>query len=108
MTYIDFLGERLVKDIVYSEYIGINDDDLIKMAEKKVIATNRERKIDSILFNKKFEPLKIEDTEEYKEARNVIPYSEYLAENLDKQIKYSEYLANNDNIKYSEYIKKYE
>ena len=48
---------------------GFGDEKLLKKAEKKVIAVNREKKIDSILDDKKFEPLDIEDTDEYKEYK---------------------------------------
>jgi len=47
--------------------IGNCDPALLEITKNKVIAENRDRKIDSILFDDPYEELKIEDTEEYKE-----------------------------------------
>jgi len=49
-----------------------SDPELLKKAEKRVIAENREKQIDSILEDKDFEPTKLEDTEEYKEYQKGI------------------------------------
>lgn len=46
---------------------GFGDEELLKKAEKKVTAVNRERQIDDILHDIPFEPLDIKDTDEYKE-----------------------------------------
>lgn len=46
---------------------GFGDEELYKRAKNKVTAINRERQIDEILFDKKYEPITIEETEEYKE-----------------------------------------
>ena len=43
------------------------DPKLLEAAKNKVIAVNRERQIEDILEDKNYIPLKIEDTEEYKE-----------------------------------------
>jgi hypothetical protein len=61
--------------IVYAPYItmektGIIESDLLKKAEKKVKAFNRERKIDSILEDTEYIPMDIKETEEYKEFEN--------------------------------------
>lgn len=58
-------------DLVSVQPIGGGDPKLLEAAKTKVKATNRERQMDSVLEDKPFEPLKIEDTEEYKE------YSKY-------------------------------
>jgi len=54
-------------DLVAVKPMGGGDYDLIKKAEVIVKATNRERKIDSIVDDIKYEPLDIKDTNEYKE-----------------------------------------
>jgi len=61
--------------IVYAPYIPIHstviiESDLLKKAEKKVKAFNRERKIDSILEDTEYIPMDIEETEEYEEFKN--------------------------------------
>jgi hypothetical protein len=58
--------------IVFAPYIpmqstGIIESDLLKKAEKKVRAFNRERKIDSILEDTEYIPMDIKETDEYKE-----------------------------------------
>ena len=54
---------------IISHNISIISDntELLKKAEKVVVSTNRERGINSILYNIEFIPLSIEETEEYKE-----------------------------------------
>jgi hypothetical protein len=48
--------------------MGGGDPKLLEAAKNKVKSVNRERQMDSIIEDDKpFEPLKIEDTEEYKE-----------------------------------------
>ena len=65
-------------DLVSVNPIGGGDPKLLEAAKSKVKATNRERQMDSILEeDKPFEPLKIEDTEEYKE------YSKYSGPKMD-------------------------
>ncbi len=55
---------------VAASTIADGDSKLLEIAKNKVIAINRDRKIDSILFDDPYEELKIEDTEEYKEYLN--------------------------------------
>jgi len=102
INYQDYLAEKLYKSISYSIYTAIDpygyDDTLLKKAQKKVTAVNRERQIDNILEDKPFEPLKIEDTDEYKEYMATCSYSTYLAEKLDKSISYVEYIAESNYI----------
>jgi len=57
---------------VAASTIADGDSKLLEIAKNKVIAINRDRKIDSILFDDPYEELKIEDTEEYKEYLNSI------------------------------------
>lgn len=99
INYQDYLAEKLYKSISYSIYTAIDpygyDDTLLKKAQKKVTAVNRERQIDNILEDKPFEPLKIEDTDEYKEYMATCSYSTYLAE---KFISYVEYIAESNYI----------
>ena len=64
-------------DLVSVNPIGGGDPKLLEAAKSKVKATNRERQMDSVLEDKPFEPLKIEDTEEYKE------YSKYSGPKMD-------------------------
>jgi hypothetical protein len=55
-------------DLVSVQPIGGGDPKLLEAAKNKVKSVNRERQMDSIIEDDKpFEPLKIEDTEEYKE-----------------------------------------
>jgi hypothetical protein len=56
-------------DLVATKPMG-GDYDLIKKAEIIVKATNRERKIDSVVDDIKYEPLDIKDTDEYKEYQS--------------------------------------
>lgn len=56
-------------DLVGVKPMG-GDYDLIKKAEVIVKASNRERKINSIVDDIKYEPLDIKDTDEYKEYRS--------------------------------------
>jgi hypothetical protein len=77
-------------DLVSVNPIGGGDPKLLEAAKSKVKATNRERQMDSILEeDKPFEPLKIEDTEEYKE------YSKYSGPKMD--LLYIDYQYNNSN-----------
>lgn len=96
INYQDYLAEYMPDSIAYSTYIGVDpygDSDLLKKAKSKVTAVNRERQIEDILEDKPFEPLKIEDTDEYKEYMATCSYSTYIAENLNRSICYSEYIA---------------
>jgi hypothetical protein len=97
INYQYYLTEHLDKSKSYAIYIAIdpyNDDDaLLKKAQKKVTAVNRERQIEDILEDKPFEPLKIEDTDKYKEYMATCSYSTYIAENLNRSICYTEYIA---------------
>jgi len=61
--------------IVFAPYIhmestAIIESSLLKKAEIKVKAINRERQIDSILEDKDFIPMDIKETAEYKEFEN--------------------------------------
>jgi hypothetical protein len=77
-------------DLVSVNPIGGGDPKLLEAAKSKVKATNRERQMDSVLEeDKPFEPLKIEDTEEYKE------YSKYSGPKMD--LLYIDYQYNNSN-----------
>jgi hypothetical protein len=96
INYQDYLAENLKNSPSYAVYTAIDpygDSDLLKKAKSKVTAVNRERQIDDILDDVPFEPLKIEDTDEYKEYMATCLYSTYIAENLDRSICYSEYIA---------------
>lgn len=62
------------------------DPKLLEAAKSKVKATNRERQMDSVLEDKPFEPLKIEDTEEYKE------YKKYSGSGPRMDLIYLDYL----------------
>jgi hypothetical protein len=65
-------------DLVSVNPIGEGDPKLLESAKSKVKSVNRERQMDSVLDeDKPFEPLKIEDTEEYKE------YSKYSGPKMD-------------------------
>jgi hypothetical protein len=58
--------------------MGGGDPKLLEAAKNKVKSVNRERQMDSVLEeDKPFEPLKIQDTEEYKE------YSKYSGPKMD-------------------------
>lgn len=46
---------------------GFADEKLLEKAKKKVTAVNRDRQIEEILDDKEYVPLKIEETEEYKQ-----------------------------------------
>ena len=52
---------------VAAQTLSMGDEKLLEEAVIKVTATNRDRKIDSILFDEDYEELKLEDTEEYQE-----------------------------------------
>jgi hypothetical protein len=45
--------------------------DSFDEVKKRVIAINRDRKIDSILFDKTYEEYKLEDTEEYRKFQDI-------------------------------------
>ncbi len=65
-------------DLVSVHPIGGGDPKLLEAAKNKVKSVNRERQMDSVLEeDKPFEPLKIQDTEEYKE------YSKYSGPKMD-------------------------
>lgn len=71
ISYSDYLAEQIDSTISYSDYLSSYDDlkkKLLDKAKKKVNAVNRERQIDSILFDKEYILLDIKETEEYKEA----------------------------------------
>lgn len=51
---------------VFAQTLSLGDEKLLEEAKIKVTATNRDRKIDSILFDEEYQELKLEDTEEYK------------------------------------------
>jgi hypothetical protein len=70
-------AKTIGQDLVSVNPIGGGDLKLLEAAKSKVKATNRERQMDSVLEDKPFEPLKIEDTEEYKE------YSKYSGPKMD-------------------------
>jgi len=52
---------------VMAQTLSMGDEKLLEEAKIKVAATNRDRKIDSILSDADYEELKLEDTEEYQE-----------------------------------------
>jgi len=93
------IGNGTTGTINYSDYIAIDNDELLKKAEKKVIAINRQRKIDAILEDKEYIPFLIEETEEYKLYNDL--NSHYSYENMYKSIAYGEYICD---IAYGEYI----
>lgn len=64
-------GPQQESGIVYAPYImqettASISSPLLEAAQQKVKAINRDRKIDSILEDTEFIPIKLEDTEEYK------------------------------------------
>lgn len=67
ISYSEYLAEQIDRTISYSEYLGY--DTLLAKAKSKVIAVNRQRQIDGILYDIDFDFLKLEDTDEYKEYR---------------------------------------
>ena len=65
-------------DLVSVQPIGGGDPKLLEAAKNKVKSVNRERQMDSVLEeDKPFVPLKIQDTEEYKE------YNKYSGPKMD-------------------------
>lgn len=52
---------------VAAQTLSMGDEKLLEEAKIKVAAINRDRKIDSILFDEDYQELKLEDTEEYQE-----------------------------------------
>ena len=109
INYQDYIAEQVDKTISHAVYYGpsfsVEDDDtMLKKAQNKVTAINRERQIDNILHDIPFEPIKIEAIEEYQDYLSN-RYSTYLSENLNKSICYADYSDHNlDEISYSEYI----
>lgn len=64
-------GPQQEPSIIYAPYImqettASISSPLLEAAKQKVKAINRDRKIDSILEDTEFIPMKLEDTEEYK------------------------------------------
>lgn len=63
---VQVAAKTVAFDLVSVQPMG-GDSTLLEKAKKKVTAVNRERQIDDILDDVPFEPLKIEDTDEYKD-----------------------------------------
>jgi molybdopterin-guanine dinucleotide biosynthesis protein A len=64
-------GPEIEPGLIYVPYViqhttASISDPLLEAAQQKVKAINRDRKIDSILKDTEFIPIKLEDTEEYK------------------------------------------
>lgn len=70
ISYSDYIAEQIDSTISYSDYLSSfgKKKKLLDKAKKKVTAVNRERQIDSIIFDKDYIPLDIKETEEYKQA----------------------------------------
>jgi len=65
-------AQTIGQNLVSVQPMSWADEKLLEKAKKKVTAVNRERQIDDILDDKPFEPLKLEDTDEYKEYKKTI------------------------------------
>lgn len=65
-------AQTIGQNLVSVKPMSWADEALLEKAKKKVTAVNRERQIDDILDDKPYEPLKLEDTDEYKEYKKTI------------------------------------
>jgi len=61
--------------------------------EREMTIINRDRKIDAILNDTEYIPLKAEETEAYKSFEYGMCYIEYLTEQINKSTEYTEYIA---------------
>ena len=55
--------------VSFLEYVETktHDESILKLAQRRVTAENRDKQIDSVLSNKEYLPTKLEDTPEYKD-----------------------------------------
>jgi hypothetical protein len=55
--------------VSFLEYVETktHDESILKLAQRRVTAENRDKQIDSVLSNKEYIPTKLEDTPEYKD-----------------------------------------
>lgn len=55
--------------VSFLEYVETktHDESILKLAQRRVTAENRDKQIDSVLSNKEYVPTKLEDTPEYKD-----------------------------------------
>lgn len=106
--YIYYLLDTCDRDIEYHEYRAesihnalVNNgytelynlrNDFLKKAKRKMRGFDRDKQINTILFDEEFKPCQIEETEEYKmiveicyfiKTGNIHSDSEYLAENIN-------------------------
>lgn len=114
IKYSDYIKEGLENSIKYADYCDDcyplevienkikeflkktkldTKDQLLIEAHNKRIAINRKRQMDSVLDDVQYVECDIRELEEFKSWQNYIAYAEYICENLDKTISYTEYIS---------------
>lgn len=61
--------------------------------EREMTIINRDRKIDAILNDTEYIPLEMEETEAYKTFEYSMYYINYISNQIDTSIEYSEYIV---------------
>jgi hypothetical protein len=61
--------------------------------KKEMTAVNRDRKIDSILEDKEYTELTMEETNAFKEWVKMYEFNEYFHKKIEESIDYSDYIS---------------
>jgi hypothetical protein len=120
INYKDYIAEEIDINTSYSDYFSDEYSDNcypLEIIENKIqevlkkgakldyreqllidihnkrIAINRKRHMDFLLDDIQFVECDIRELEDFNRWRNYINYAEYVCENLDKSISYTEYLS---------------